>query len=808
MAEGGGGPSGADIVGVASGVAGLIPAFIGRGQNQRLAQGFYGQPGYDKNAAFFGGQKGGLQAYTTQQQAGADAADARNAYLANYGRANVWDQAQAQARQGQQTLAQAQMARALGQTPSIAQMQADRQMQQAVAAQGAQQASARGAAGLALAGQVAAGNTANAQSSISGQAQVNAANERMAAEGAAQNAFGNIRTGDANAQATATQQAQFQAQQQQENRNANDQRAMQQQQYGLQARLGELNARTSNQGTLAGSNTTAQAVNQRSADQNAGSKGLIQTIGDFFSDERTKTPLLLMGGAPRRPDEAMPLMGAGSGAAAPSYEVLSGGGEDVAASGKAMSDFATKYGRDPVAEPTMYSDERAKRPLLARGRSYDTPLSPAEEADFQEWKKKYAPRDSGADYDLRGAFRAGLTPDGKTGHWEDTFKKPNHPTFSNQSQYADDEPAKAGAWDGEKYIPPSKLGMSRGGRGPRGEGVGDPDAPRVTFDPVRGWTREGDERPDPAVLQSAMQEQNARDIEDASINDQVEARRAQDARERTDPAVGLDRIARDRGMIRTPAPVDANAIADQEQGVAPGTNDFNATQPKADPGPGKRPWWMALGDASKTLNDAQFGTVPRGMVSDARAKEEAFNKGKSEGRSEVLDDVLAPFSGDEPSFVANKSTPVRAAYANFTPPTGKVINAVSDLRDAAKSNRPEQQAALDESRRAWFGRDSFEEPADGNPVADANRAMEGSAYAYKPAFTPPDQKPGEPNFGPMAQNMEKNPITATAVKTDPATGLKTIDRDKALKVTMAGLADLQRQNDTIMRLLPGRKVRK
>jgi hypothetical protein len=95
--------------------------------------------------------------------------------------------------------------------------------------------------------------------------------------------------------------------------------------------------------------------------------------------------------------------------------------------------------------------------------SYDTKLSPEEERAFQEWKRRYAPQDSGEDYDLRGAFRAGLTPD-ETGHWPDTFKKPNHETFSDESQYARGEDAfRAGHWDGDRFITPDAP-RSIGGR--------------------------------------------------------------------------------------------------------------------------------------------------------------------------------------------------------------------------------------------------------------------------------------------------------------------------------------------------------
>lgn len=81
--------------------------------------------------------------------------------------------------------------------------------------------------------------------------------------------------------------------------------------------------------------------------------------------------------------------------------------------------------------------------------NFNTVLSPGDEAKFKDWKAKYAPRDSGADYDLRGAFKAGLTP-AANGHWPDTFKKPNHDTFSNESKYA--AYGNAGHWVDGQYV--------------------------------------------------------------------------------------------------------------------------------------------------------------------------------------------------------------------------------------------------------------------------------------------------------------------------------------------------------------------
>jgi len=83
--------------------------------------------------------------------------------------------------------------------------------------------------------------------------------------------------------------------------------------------------------------------------------------------------------------------------------------------------------------------------------NYDTPLTETEEVAFQEWKAIHAPDDSCFDYDLRGAFLEGVTPDPVTGHWDDRFKKPNHPTFSVLSKYAvGPDRLRAGHWEGDQ----------------------------------------------------------------------------------------------------------------------------------------------------------------------------------------------------------------------------------------------------------------------------------------------------------------------------------------------------------------------
>lgn len=85
---------------------------------------------------------------------------------------------------------------------------------------------------------------------------------------------------------------------------------------------------------------------------------------------------------------------------------------------------------------------------------YDTKLPAADEASFQQWKQQHAPRDSGEDYDLRGAFQSGFTPDAESGHFPDTYKKPNHPTFSDQSIYHGKGGNEGGSWSkqGQRWV--------------------------------------------------------------------------------------------------------------------------------------------------------------------------------------------------------------------------------------------------------------------------------------------------------------------------------------------------------------------
>jgi len=100
---------------------------------------------------------------------------------------------------------------------------------------------------------------------------------------------------------------------------------------------------------------------------------------------------------------------------------------------------------------------------------YTTELTPGAESAYGRWRERTSPWDTGEDYDLRGAFAEGMERDsrpGEVGHLPDTYKKPNHETFSDESIYARYAPGLAGHWNGERYTPGSDRVQAREEGGP------------------------------------------------------------------------------------------------------------------------------------------------------------------------------------------------------------------------------------------------------------------------------------------------------------------------------------------------------
>jgi hypothetical protein len=97
-------------------------------------------------------------------------------------------------------------------------------------------------------------------------------------------------------------------------------------------------------------------------------------------------------------------------------------------------------------------------PLILDGVEIPRPTEKEQKA-FEEWltnnnvREPFHPEQH---YDYVSAFRNGIGRDGKSEHFPDTYKLPQHPTFSIESQYY--RPGmKAGYWTGEKYTPINSL---------------------------------------------------------------------------------------------------------------------------------------------------------------------------------------------------------------------------------------------------------------------------------------------------------------------------------------------------------------
>lgn len=112
-----------------------------------------------------------------------------------------------------------------------------------------------------------------------------------------------------------------------------------------------------------------------------------------------------------------------------------------------------------MGRPIQPPEEKKKteRPDLTS--EFNTQLSPAEQQDYNT---KFRPQDS-FDYDMQGWYKAnpGADPKGEGVHYPDTFKKPNHMTFSRESQYSNDETL-GGVWsqdNGQDVFTPSPYNL-------------------------------------------------------------------------------------------------------------------------------------------------------------------------------------------------------------------------------------------------------------------------------------------------------------------------------------------------------------
>jgi hypothetical protein len=115
-------------------------------------------------------------------------------------------------------------------------------------------------------------------------------------------------------------------------------------------------------------------------------------------------------------------------------------------------------GKLPEQAPDRVRRSWERDPELLYPDKFNTKLTPEEEARYQQWLKgpgKNSVWDQSA-YDVRGSWKSQgekIAP----GHGHDTWKKPNHPTFSTESIYATQRQYPAATWEEDGGYSPSEF---------------------------------------------------------------------------------------------------------------------------------------------------------------------------------------------------------------------------------------------------------------------------------------------------------------------------------------------------------------
>lgn len=115
------------------------------------------------------------------------------------------------------------------------------------------------------------------------------------------------------------------------------------------------------------------------------------------------------------------------------------------------------WGTDTVGPRDTFSEDYSDK--------FNTVLSPDEEEKYQAWATENHREKDVYDYDLRGAWKelqSGTMSEDERGHLGDKYKKPNHPTFSDQSIYSGQDGVTGGVWSRnaegkDVYTPGRKL---------------------------------------------------------------------------------------------------------------------------------------------------------------------------------------------------------------------------------------------------------------------------------------------------------------------------------------------------------------
>lgn len=113
----------------------------------------------------------------------------------------------------------------------------------------------------------------------------------------------------------------------------------------------------------------------------------------------------------------------------------------------------------PIQPAGMFEGGGEIDPEMMYQNKYNTPLTPSEQKQFELWAKanKINPMDKGA-YDIQGYWKSGEWKNNTdpNNHGPDTYKKPNHPTFSRESIYNGADGFYGGNWTKDGGYQPSK----------------------------------------------------------------------------------------------------------------------------------------------------------------------------------------------------------------------------------------------------------------------------------------------------------------------------------------------------------------
>lgn len=119
-----------------------------------------------------------------------------------------------------------------------------------------------------------------------------------------------------------------------------------------------------------------------------------------------------------------------------------------------------------VDDAPIYTNETSPK----KKTPYETKLSDKEEEKFQKWIEGRTNAAGGQlvddlpDYDVRGWWKSGAAT-AENGHGSDKWKKPSHPTFSDESIYHGVGGHEGGSWkkdDGKWTFTPGKTNIENG----------------------------------------------------------------------------------------------------------------------------------------------------------------------------------------------------------------------------------------------------------------------------------------------------------------------------------------------------------